>query len=1490
MSTESQVVVAELCADLISASFARGRGLGVFVEHLPALDPGVLLERLASQKPPPRVALLGIKAVKAPKGLELTFDPTLANEWRNTATKGSPPTAVVVLGPASKVNSLRSALTLVGPGDLRRALSRQAIDRLPTDDRRFFWAAIERSTAITLDRLLAFCAATKSASKSALLDVEREAVHHLGLLRQEALTMAGGPAKARSALLQNLELVDRLRDLSLRDRRVLAAVDDNQANGVVGRILQFCSTKGLEALDALTFEEVKRALQPPKKKDDVRAVTAPKALLEGDSLALELMLAGGHGLGVAAKRFAKEIEPDSDGEIDADEITVGNRTIALRLRAGTSQAVAGIIAGLCTETIWGGVITAERAPDIVAALKLSIDINADRKPFEPNAEGGVREILAKATKSGIAPASALKAWDRYAEQRAQLLPYAAALADHPMLAIGGQPSVRAAVVGVLEAYGAALAAVQAAADALKAVSGEAAKRLRAKAACVDVVFVQLQEDISAIAAPTHPFHLWRWLTLHDLIKGNLDEFNALGFETLEGLVSDPPTVAPHLVLSTFALDGISKTRSLVAVGSFGALPLFAEPGSKQAVRFRSRALEHVAKRLLRVMPHASLGLQVVLVDPPSVAGALEHMVELKSTLDGETLVPLHVTIVRTRAVGDPTEEEELTLELIARDLQEARGTLAVAPNCKSLRDVAAQLRGAPMHLCVVFDPGEGKDLKLGVSTPPLLSPLVLPRAYTYDQFDDRLDVVIAGTAPEFDSYQKLFCELTDTPRGDFLGRRSGASRVSRELEALALSTVWLTVIDQGLEPTLAVKGADRIDTWMDAGRDVITFSAHTEVVEQLVADAVRQVGLVADEETVKRTMRELRQLSGEALLWLAREKVSVDAADPRVAKGLMGVIAAVRWYLHLHPDALVVSLDDPLSRRWILGAGHDDRHGDLLFVRETKGGIAIEAVEVKAYDEGTAVLRAMGGVVEGRAVGQVEQTLAILKRVLAAKPASMVDLARQAILRDQLYRAVAGRPYVPERRRRFVNILESLFADGAVEFTGLIVKVMVESGGGHQTPSAPKYSKGAGGDRIGYAELIETEVGPRVGGGEARGKKPSQGALKGSTTVSPEDTPPQAKAELVTATAAKGSAVSVRIGKAPDGTDVVWAPGRAENPLNNFGLMVTGDSGAGKTQILRAVIDDVVRAGLPVCVFDFKNDYSSKEFAGALGLRVHDVDTRGLPFNPLALIGDADGLAQPIRLIHEVVGIVKRIFDLGEQQEARLRQGVQAAFEQSGIDPKARSKVAGLPKAPAFNDVFEALKQDLKRNEALLNRLSPLFDLDLFPSSDAATSFEDLLREGVVLDLHALPNDEIKAALAEFLIVRIHTHLLKGAQPRELRRLLVLDEAWRVARSERLEELAREGRAFGVGLAIGTQFPGDLPDTLAGSLASQLLLQNSDPDHRKAVARTLCGSASGAQALAITRRIDHLKKHEGFFRNQHYAPYTLVETLPHWQRVVPVAS
>ena len=175
--------------------------------------------------------------------------------------------------------------------------------------------------------------------------------------------------------------------------------------------------------------------------------------------------------------------------------------------------------------------------------------------------------------------------------------------------------------------------------------------------------------------------------------------------------------------------------------------------------------------------------------------------------------------------------------------------------------------------------------------------------------------------------------------------------------------------------------------------------------------------------------------------------------------------------------------------------------------------------------------------------------------------------------------------------------------------------------------------------------------------------------------------------------------------------------------------------------------------------------------------------------------------------------------------------------------------------------------------------------------SNPRSSLEDFLNTRVCLKLSDLPSDEIKSALAEVLIVQLHGYALRGEQPRRLTRMMVFDEAHRVKDSKRLESLAREGRAFGVGIVIGTQFPGDIPETMAGNLATQLFLMNNQAAHRRFVVTQAIGTTSTTEARGLLDQLSHLKPLEGLFMNAHHNGI-LVRVKPHYARelVQPAAS
>lgn len=542
---------------------------------------------------------------------------------------------------------------------------------------------------------------------------------------------------------------------------------------------------------------------------------------------------------------------------------------------------------------------------------------------------------------------------------------------------------------------------------------------------------------------------------------------------------------------------------------------------------------------------------------------------------------------------------------------------------------------------------------------------------------------------------------------------------------------------------------------------------------------------------------------------------------------------------------------DALVEPWVIGR----RRGNYLEDAATlpPGKAAHDWIAARAAKQ---QLYCMTGEVAGAPRGTVTEAYVVSTRLVA------VSIPKLRLEQALAFRATPSILIETERDYaaawRLHNPIEAYVA-------GLLAKAVAEALGGAPLPFILPLPGSAGVGRHQYL------------------KGPSNWTLQ--TDLIRRAPQPAAPAAGPTKAAApfRPSAPAIMLGARKAGGDVFWAPFENEAKLLNCGVLVTGDPGSGKTQTLNVLIDSVAGMGLPVCIFDFKNDYSERGFVQAIGLKVHDVRQRGLPFNPLLPSFNAEGLAQPIEHIFTIAGVLNRVFGLGPRQHAVLRDAMKEAFERRGIDPQGWVR-ADACRAPNFDDVIAILDGQKDAHTAgLMDRLAPLVELGLFPKTDALP-FEAVLDERIVLSLFALPADDIKAALAELIIIRLHGVLVNRQHPRKLTRLLVVDEAHRVAKSKHLENLAREGRAFGAGIAIGTQYPGDLPTDLSGALGTKIYLKNQQPDHKKAVVLALCGANSGPEAANLHGILEQLAQFEGLIQNQHYLPYAEFRLTPYFQR------
>lgn len=379
-----------------------------------------------------------------------------------------------------------------------------------------------------------------------------------------------------------------------------------------------------------------------------------------------------------------------------------------------------------------------------------------------------------------------------------------------------------------------------------------------------------------------------------------------------------------------------------------------------------------------------------------------------------------------------------------------------------------------------------------------------------------------------------------------------------------------------------------------------------------------------------------------------------------------------------------------------------------------------------------------------------------------------------------------------------------------------------------------------------------------------------------------EQTPASARQEPVTELRPR-----VFLGHAATGysqpKEVWFDPQKPDQTLNNPHMSISGETGSGKTQAVKAILHDFLGQRLPALILDFKDDYSKSDYATTEGFTVHDASFGALPFNPMVPPTDPQsGRANPIAHVHELANMLQRIYKLGDQQAFQLREAMKETYEIAGVGSR--------PFTPSLDQEylpFEAIRDVLLREDAttLLGRLSPVFDLGLFSQGDAQSDLAELLSVPTVIRLSQLPGDQVKNAVAEFFLMALYSFLIRREQPHRLERLLVLDEAWRLVNSPFLEPLMREGRAFGLGVIIATQFPKDLPDQIAGSTATRLFFSQTKAEQVREIQRTLLGKTSGSEADHLGNLMRGLAPLECILQNIHYRPWIRIRAIPYYARV-----
>jgi uncharacterized protein len=347
--------------------------------------------------------------------------------------------------------------------------------------------------------------------------------------------------------------------------------------------------------------------------------------------------------------------------------------------------------------------------------------------------------------------------------------------------------------------------------------------------------------------------------------------------------------------------------------------------------------------------------------------------------------------------------------------------------------------------------------------------------------------------------------------------------------------------------------------------------------------------------------------------------------------------------------------------------------------------------------------------------------------------------------------------------------------------------------------------------------------------------------------------------------AARGGA-AIELGAILDGQDRRVGTFRVPLATLNRHAFVTGATGAGKSQTVRHMLEQLTGAGIPwLAIEPVKSEYAAMagRIAGSGYVTVIN------PSDPAAVPLSVNPLEpEPGYPVQAHIDMVRALFlaafEAREPFPQIISQALQRVYEGCGWDPVTGGGRPGARSAPAVPTLAQlqqtALEviEDVGYGRELQADVRGFVDVRLrsLRTGSAGRFFEgghpadiaELLRRNVVLAIEDVANDEDKAFLIGTLIIRLVEHLRMRARtdPADgLAHVIVIEEAHRLLRASRegasahavelFASLLAEIRAYGEGILVVEQIPAKLLPDVVKNTALKVLHRLPAQDDREVV-------------------------------------------------------
>lgn len=296
--------------------------------------------------------------------------------------------------------------------------------------------------------------------------------------------------------------------------------------------------------------------------------------------------------------------------------------------------------------------------------------------------------------------------------------------------------------------------------------------------------------------------------------------------------------------------------------------------------------------------------------------------------------------------------------------------------------------------------------------------------------------------------------------------------------------------------------------------------------------------------------------------------------------------------------------------------------------------------------------------------------------------------------------------------------------------------------------------------------------------------------------------------------------VQIKVGnRIADDFQISWWPTDTTKTMHtNTGII--GTMGTGKTQFTKSLVTQLSRASehniggkkIGILIFDYKGDYLDKEFTEATGAKIYQL--HNLPYNPLAIdVSEHSMPLLPLHIASTLQETISNAFNLGNKQKALLKEAIMATYQEKGIFKNLPDTWTRT--APTISDVCELyLDDDKVAVDSLHAALSQLLDFEIFqPDGGKTSSLYDLIDGVTVIKLSGYSAD-IQNLVVAITLDAFYSQMQKNGHSRidgnyrQLTKMVLVDEADNFLSKNflSLRKILKEGREFGVGTILSTQF------------------------------------------------------------------------------------